>query len=117
MAVQNGVIKEGIRLSFGVIGRLPRVVPDPGAEFNGYTVPAGVCSSTFRALPFVAIPMLMMWQSIVSMSSWIMHHNEDIFPDPEKFDPERWMDPDRAKSLDKYVISFGKGSRACVGMP
>jgi cytochrome P450 len=51
------------------------------------------------------------------MSSWIMHHNEDIFPDPEKFDPERWMDPDRAKSLDKYVISFGKGSRACVGMP
>jgi cytochrome P450 len=35
-----------------------------------------------------------------------MHHNEDMFRDPEKFDLEGWMDPDRAKSLDKYVISF-----------
>jgi hypothetical protein len=31
------------RLSFGVIGRLPRVTPEPGAVFNGYTVPGGVC--------------------------------------------------------------------------
>jgi hypothetical protein len=31
------------RLSFGVIGRLPRVTPEPGAVFNGYAVPAGVC--------------------------------------------------------------------------
>lgn len=30
------------RLSFGVIGRLPRVTPEPGAVFNGYAVPASV---------------------------------------------------------------------------
>jgi hypothetical protein len=29
-------------LSFGVIGRLPRLVPEPGTIFNGYAVPAGV---------------------------------------------------------------------------
>lgn len=33
------------RLSFGVPGRLPRVVPDSGATFNSYALPAGV--STF----------------------------------------------------------------------
>lgn len=32
------------RLSCGVPGRLPRVVPDVGAEFNGYHVPPGVCN-------------------------------------------------------------------------
>jgi hypothetical protein len=36
----------GYRLSFGVVGRLPRVVPDPGAEFNGYHVPGGVGACT-----------------------------------------------------------------------
>lgn len=29
-------------LSFGVIGRLPRVVSEPGVIFNGYAVLAGV---------------------------------------------------------------------------
>lgn len=39
---KTGIIKEGLRLSFGVIGRLPRVVPENGAEFNGHFIPAGV---------------------------------------------------------------------------
>lgn len=30
-------------LSFGVPGRLPRIVPEPGETFNGYYLPAGVC--------------------------------------------------------------------------
>lgn len=32
-------------LSFGVPSRLPRVVPKPGAEFNGYYIPEGVCAT------------------------------------------------------------------------
>ncbi|KAL4890504.1 cytochrome P450 [Aspergillus ambiguus] len=92
----TGVIKEALRLSFGVPGRLPRVVPDQGAEFNGYHVPGG---------------------TVVSMSSWTMHHNEDLFPQAEVFNPERWTNPEKAKSLDRFLFSFGKGSRQCVGMP
>jgi cytochrome P450 len=90
----TGVVKEAIRLSFGVPGRLPREVPEPGASFNGYNVPAG---------------------TIVGMSSWVMHRNEDIFPDAMKFDPERWLNPERARYLDKYIVAFGKGTRQCVG--
>lgn len=51
------------------------------------------------------------------MSSWIMHHNEDLFPQSEVFNPERWTDPEKARSLDRFLFSFGKGSRQCVGMP
>ncbi|ELR03254.1 hypothetical protein VC83_02379 [Pseudogymnoascus destructans] len=92
----TAVIKEALRLSFGVIGRLPRLTPEPGAVFNEYAVPAG---------------------TIVGMSSWTMHRNENIFPSPDKFDPERWVDPEAARFLDKYLVPFGKGSRQCVGMP
>lgn len=56
-------------------------------------------------------------QTTVSMSSWIMHHNEDLFPDAEKFDPTRWTDPEQCKTMERYLFSFGKGSRQCVGMP
>jgi cytochrome P450 len=51
------------------------------------------------------------------MSSWIMHHNEDIYPDAERFNPDRWLDPSRAKVLERYLFSFGKGTRGCIGMP
>ncbi|EAW08477.1 cytochrome P450 [Aspergillus clavatus NRRL 1] len=91
----TAVIKEGLRLSFGVVGRLPRVVPQPGAEFNGYQVPEG---------------------TVVSMSSWIMHHNEGLYPNSETFDPERWLNPVTYNTLDKYLFAFGKGTRQCVGM-
>ncbi|OJD32106.1 benzoate 4-monooxygenase cytochrome p450 [Diplodia corticola] len=90
------VIKEGLRLSYGVIGRLPRVVPEPGAVFNGHKIPAG---------------------SIVGMSSWTMHRTPSIFPDPDKFDPGRWMDPAATRRLSPYLVSFGKDSRQCIGMP
>jgi len=39
----TGVIKEGLRLSYGVIYPLPRVVPEGGASFNGVYISEGVC--------------------------------------------------------------------------
>ncbi|KAF7172649.1 hypothetical protein CNMCM5623_004799 [Aspergillus felis] len=91
----TAVIKEGLRLSFGVVGRLPRTVPKPGAEFHGYHVPEG---------------------TTVSMSSWMLHRNEDLFPSAEKFDPTRWQDSATHNALEKHLFSFGKGPRQCVGM-
>ena len=91
----TGCIKEGLRLSYGVPGRLPRTIETDSATFNGYTVPKG---------------------TIVGMSSWMMHRDERIWPEPEKFKPERWLEPSEAKRLDKYLVAFTKGSRQCIGM-
>ena len=93
----TAVIKEGLRLSFGVVGRLPRVVPPGGATFNNYVIPAG---------------------SIVSMSSWLMHRNPAVFPDPMTFDPERWTASlEQTRHLEHHLVAFGRGQRQCVGMP
>jgi hypothetical protein len=100
------------RLSFGVPGRLPRVVPEPGETFNGYFLPGGVCEYSS-----LCTCMLTRAQSVVSMSSWISQRNEEIFPDPMKFDPTRWLDVKAAWKQDNYMMPFGGGSRMCVGMP
>ena len=41
-----------------------------------------------------------------------------IFPDPDVFRPERWLDspPEQIQLMEKYFIPFGRGSRMCVGM-
>jgi cytochrome P450 len=93
----TAVIKEGLRLSFGVVGRLPRVVPAPGATFEGHYLPPG---------------------TIVGMSSWMMHRDPDVFHDPMKFDPGRWLkSSEEFRRLDRNMVPFGRGTRQCVGMP
>lgn len=41
----------------------------------------------------------------------------EIFQDPYCFDPGRWLRAaERGERLDRHLVSFSKGSRACVGM-
>jgi hypothetical protein len=47
----------------------------------------------------------------------MMHHNENIFPQSHMFVPERWVNQgDGGKGLERYLVSFSKGSRQCIGM-
>lgn len=55
----------------------------------------------------------------VSMTTYDVACDEAIFPEPFRFIPERWLGnplaPD-GRALSRYMVSFGKGMRGCVGM-
>lgn len=97
----TAVIKEGLRLTYGVSCRLARSDPDKPMLFtdkstgNSYTIP--------RNTP-------------VGMTSVQIHHDESIFPDSHRFHPERWLDSSaKERNLDRYMVSFTAGSRQCAG--
>lgn len=53
--------------------------------------------------------------SEVIVSPHALHHDPASFPDPERFDPDRWS-PERVKQQPKGAfIPFGAGTRQCVG--
>ena len=53
----------------------------------------------------------------VIMAPWVVHHNAKYYPDPERFDPERWTD-EFNKSLPEYAyFPFGGGPRGCIAEP
>lgn len=87
----NAVVKEGLRISMANPTRLPHVVPAGGWNFKGVYFPAG---------------------SIVGCSPHELHFNPTVFPEPERFKPQRWLNPTEAMS--KYWFAFGAGSRACI---
>ncbi|KAK6087164.1 cytochrome P450 [Seiridium cupressi] len=93
----KGVVNEGLRLSYGVISRLPRIVPSEGAIFDDFALPKGTC---------------------VSMSSWLMHRDPNVFLHADEFHPSRWTqgEPDDLRLRERYLVSFSKGSRGCLGI-
>ena len=48
----------------------------------------------------------------------MMHRDPKVFPDPLKFDPERWLKSEAEfRRLEHNMAPFGRGTRQCVGMP
>lgn len=54
-----------------------------------------------------------MLQTIVSCASKFVHFNPSIFPDPDSFLPNRWLDNPK---LDDHLVAFSKGPRMCLGI-
>ncbi len=48
----------------------------------------------------------------ISISILLVHHREDIYPDPFSFRPERWLDQ---KPGTYEWLPFGGGTRRCLG--
>jgi cytochrome P450 len=86
------VLKEAMRLypSAPVIGR--RAVAD--TEIGGVRIPAG---------------------ADVLVSPWVTQRHPDYWPDPDRFDPERFT-PEAEEGRPRYAwFPFGGGPRACIG--
>lgn len=93
----RAIIQETLRLYPSAVVRQTRVAPDTDLVYANrktgekWVIPAGV--------PITMAPMP-------------VHMNEEYFPQPGKFDPNRWLE---RPSLDQYLLTFSKGTRACIG--
>ncbi|MGE0644042.1 MAG: cytochrome P450 [Nitrospira sp.] len=51
----------------------------------------------------------------VFISPWSVHRNARWFPDPDRFDPERFSDEAKRTHTPYSYIPFGAGGRRCLG--
>ncbi|KAI1745268.1 cytochrome protein [Xylaria scruposa] len=90
-------IEESLRLSYGVAQRSPRL-HDHDITYGDFVIPKG---------------------TIISMSNYDVSHDETIFPNSFEYRPERWLGNPRSsdgRRLSRYMVSFGRGTRSCLGM-
>ncbi|KAK1783780.1 cytochrome P450 [Copromyces sp. CBS 386.78] len=110
----KAVVKECFRLSLGSSSRITRVAPDEALRFS----PSDICLQSYRDDPKEVVEKykkewILPPGTEVSMTSYQISANEEVFPDAKAFRPERWLE---RKELDRYLTSFGAGPRVCLGM-
>lgn len=51
----------------------------------------------------------------VLISLYGLHRHPGLYPEPERFDPDRWL-PERVKARPReHAVPFGAGNRRCIG--
>nr|ACE75187.1 cytochrome P450 [Glyptapanteles flavicoxis] len=75
-----------------------------------------VCTKNFELPPAIpgAKPYMVKEGDTLLLPMWAVHRNPEHFPDPEKFDPERFLGDKVALHHPAY-FPFGVGPRMCIG--
>lgn len=92
MRYLDRVMKESIRI-YPTVTQVGRRVTEE-FEVEGYKIPEG---------------------TMALVSIWGCSRDERYFPNPEHFDPDRWL-PENSKNRHAYAhIPFSAGPRNCIG--
>ena len=92
MTYTRAVIKELLRYRPPVI-MVPYVVKKAFPVTDTYTAPKG---------------------SMVVPSVWPALHDPEVYPEPDTYDPERWISGDAEKAVKNWLV-FGTGPHYCLG--
>ncbi|KAJ5477470.1 hypothetical protein N7539_007614 [Penicillium diatomitis] len=95
----DAIITETLRLHAPIPGIQPRVTPVPSCSLAGYdNIPPGIR---------------------VNAQAYSLHRNPEVFPDPECWQPKRWLKaentPEELEERRRWFWAFGSGGRMCVG--
>lgn len=94
----NNILQETLRLYAAAPAQQPRLSPfaPNGSTIDGYgSIPGGV---------------------IVSANAYSLHRNAAVFPEPEKWIPERWdVGVEKREEMKRWFFAFGAGGRMCLG--
>jgi cytochrome P450 len=91
----TAVLMEGLRLSPAIATRATRVAPDRDLIYGKWVIPAG---------------------TPIGMTAYFLLRDPELYPNPDEFNPERWMDMNARRKAERSYAPFSKGPRNCLGM-
>ena len=99
----RATVQEGLRLAGPVTNRPILIAPSEDLRY------ASDASSSRQYIIPRGTPISMTLRDVLA--------DPVIFPSPSHFNPDRWIEASaQGIRLDRFLVTFSKGSRACIGM-
>jgi cytochrome P450 len=92
LAYLTRVFKEALRLYPPVVILPKRTLQS--VEIGGHTIPP---------------------RTITIVSPYTLHYRPELYPEPDRFDPDRWLPEQEARRPRAAFLPFGAGPRVCIG--
>jgi hypothetical protein len=97
----GAVVRETLRLYSAVPGTEPRLCRT-ATTIDGFAIPAN---------------------TVVHLAAFVLHRDSTAYPDPQKFDPDRWLlsgneaeeEEDPVVRANRNFWAFSSGARMCIG--
>lgn len=97
----------GLRVYGAAPSLLERVVPVSSSQND-------IFSAEYDLMGFALPP-----GTVVGTQGWTMHRDPAVFPSPDTFLPERWLEEftslEHLSTMNQYLMPFGAGARICGG--
>ncbi|KAK4505818.1 hypothetical protein PRZ48_003783 [Zasmidium cellare] len=93
----SAILQETLRRWTPVPGGQPRVTPSPVCSLAGYdNIPPGVK---------------------VHSSAGVLHRNPNVFPNPEEWNPDRWLEASdkQTSEMSRWFWAWSSGGTTCLG--
>ncbi|CZR37926.1 uncharacterized protein FPRO_06883 [Fusarium proliferatum ET1] len=89
----NSVLEEVLRMYNPAAALVERIVPPSGISVHDWEIPGG---------------------TMVYTTGWLISRLEDVFPEPDRFEATRFLNP--TPEMKRAHVPFNIGARRCVGM-
>ncbi|KAJ5814024.1 uncharacterized protein N7503_000774 [Penicillium pulvis] len=93
----QAVVLEGLRINPGALVRMTRSSPDEDLVYHDKS------NNKMWEIPR---------NTPITMSALLLQRHPSVFPEADKFEPERWQNN---PGLKHYMIVFSRGTRMCLG--
>lgn len=100
LPILHATLMETLRLHAAIPGNQPRVTPNSFVSLG----------DTEEGILYPNLPPGVRVQS----QAYSLHRNPKVFPDPETWNPSRWLS-EPSKDMSRWFWAFGSGGRMCVG--
>jgi cytochrome P450 len=91
----DAVVSEGLRCFPAIPMSLPRYVPAGGRTIDGFFIPE---------------------RTVVSCQAYSIHRvDTNVFPNPDVFNPDRWLVQQGDADRKRLSFAFANGGRGCIG--
>lgn len=112
----NATLREVMRYRPTSATGLERLTPPGGRVISGRLFPGRV-SITYSSYQICLLYLkanTYCTQTLLSVPTMSILHDENIYPRPNEFDPQRWLAQDTSQMLE-YFQPFSYGPRSCIG--